>query len=307
MSMGNTGRNNWWLIVLSIVLVLFIYLAANYLEAAFVVNYLHNGIKPEEGISEFIHNYPNKSISALLTNLPFIIGAIGIILIVKFIHKRDEKTLITPYSKIDYRKILKSAAVYFLIKFTIDIIYSYYNSNSFQFAFNFDKFIPLALVTLLIVPIQTSFEEFLHRGYLLPVWTKIFRYPIISLLISSYIFGKFHLQSQEYLYFYITMGFFLGLITIISNSLEIAIGIHAVHNLYGHFISDSLQDTSVIFHNGNPENMFVWVAPVILTFIYYMIKYGTGSLMVLISKPQDNIKDFPAYKYTSAVNPSPSH
>jgi len=112
-----------------------------------------------------------------------------------------------------------------------------------NYAFHFDgsKFFILVLISLLILPIQTSFEEFLMRGYLMQGIGLAAGNRWIPLIVTSTIFGLLHIfnpEVQEYgvgimMVNYIQIGLMLGIITLMDDSLELALGVHAANNIYG--------------------------------------------------------------------------
>jgi membrane protease YdiL (CAAX protease family) len=281
-SNANLGKNSWWRFALSIFLVLALYLLGVVLSG-FIGIYLNNGVKPES-FFEFFESYPNVFIRQFGIYLEFICGMIGLFLAVKFIHKRKFWSLVTVSSKINISNVFEGTIVYFIIYLAVVVIYSYYNNNSFQYVLQLEKFVPLVLISIIFTLIQISFEEFFHRGYMLQTLTHYFKYPWIALLISSGIFGLVHLSSPEYFTLYCIVGLFLGLITIVSNSLELAIGIHLIHNLFSFIVNDNLEGTSLFYHKDNPSNILIWVLPIILAFFYTLKKYGVGNLRLLFAK-----------------------
>jgi membrane protease YdiL (CAAX protease family) len=278
----NLGKNSWWRFALSLLTILFFYFFGVFITGLVGV-YLNNGIKPES-ISEFIEGNSNIFISTIVINLEFIFGCIGLLLAVKFIHKRRLISLITTSSKINWKNILWGVIVYFVIYTIVEIVYSYYFGNSFQIVLQTDKFFPLAFISLLIVPLQTSFEELFHRGYFLQTLTYYLKYPFISLLITSFLFASIHIEHPEYYIYYSLTGLLLGLIVIVSNSLELALGIHAVHNLFGFFVTDNSTEISLFYHKENPENLIIWLIPKMIVFIFVLYKYGSGNLKLLFVK-----------------------
>ena len=276
------GKNNWWRYMFSIVLIMAFYLLGIFITGQVGI-YLNNG-KPPKPMTEFIIQHSNIFVSKIATNLEFIVGFIGLLLAVKFFHKRNPITLFTTFSSIKWKRIVFGAIVYSAIYLAIEIIYSYYNGNSFNINLPTYKFYSLLIISLAIVPIQTTFEESFHRGYLLQTLTYYFKYPWIALLITSFLFGVIHIDNPEYLIFYCLTGLFLGLIIILSNSLELAIGIHSAHNLMGLILSDNSTENSLFYHKENQENIFIWLFPIIITFILVLNKYGSRNLKILFMK-----------------------
>ncbi len=279
---ANLGKNSWLRITLSILTVVVFYLLGAFI-AGLVAIYLNNGTKPKE-ISSFIVKNSDVFVSTIVTNLEFITGLIGLLLSVKLIHKRNPITLITTISKINFKTILSGAIVYFGLLLVVEITYSFYNGSDFQFVFDANKFFALSFISFLIIPIQTSFEELFHRGYLLQILTYYLRYPIITLFITSLLFASLHVEHLNYFIFYFIVGLLLGIIVIVSNSLELVLGIHIIHNLFGIFVTENSTDTALFYHKENPENIFIWLIPNILIFIFVLYKYGSSNLKLLVTK-----------------------
>jgi hypothetical protein len=89
------------------------------------------------------------------------------------------------------------------------------------------------------VPLQTSFEEYLFRGYLMQGIGVLCKNKWVPLVITSVLFGLLHIANPEIdklgyilLVHYIGTGFFLGIITLMDEGLELALGFHAANNLF---------------------------------------------------------------------------
>ena len=103
---------------------------------------------------------------------------------------------------------------------------------------NWPAFLKLAVVAILLIPLQTSFEEYLFRGHMMQGLGIIFKNQWVPLLVTSAIFGLMHLGNPEVgklgpgiMVFYIGTGLFLGIITLMDEGMELALGFHAANNL----------------------------------------------------------------------------
>ena len=175
----------------------------------------------------------------LVENLiPFAIGLVALLIWVKFIHKQTLTALTTARPKIDWKRIFFAFFLWgFITMFFLLIDYKMSPEN-YQWNFNLDKFLMLAVVGVLLIPLQTSFEEYFFRGYLmqgLGIATKNRWFPLI---FTSVVFGLLHIANPEVgklgygiLAYYIGTGFFLGIITLMDEGLELALGFHAANNL----------------------------------------------------------------------------
>jgi hypothetical protein len=106
--------------------------------------------------------------------------------------------------------------------------------------FNPSKFFGFLILALLLIPIQTSFEEYLFRGYMMQGLGLATMNKIYPLLITSFLFGIMHISNPEVekmgyfvLIYYIGTGLFLGIITLMDQGIELALGFHAANNLIG--------------------------------------------------------------------------
>ena len=112
--------------------------------------------------------------------------------------------------------------------------------NDFVFNFKVGPFIALAIISLLLIPLQTSFEEYLFRGQMMQGLGLLAGNKLVPLIITSVLFGVMHMANPEVetlgygiMVYYIGTGFFLGIITLMDEGLELALGFHAANNLIG--------------------------------------------------------------------------
>ncbi len=97
--------------------------------------------------------------------------------------------------------------------------------------------IGLALVALLLGPLQAAGEEYAVRGYLLQAVGSWVRHPAVAVIVTSLVFGALHASNGEpgvsgYTWF-ISFGVVAALLTITTGGLEAAIGMHVANNVIG--------------------------------------------------------------------------
>lgn len=168
----------------------------------------------------------------------FAFGLFATFITTKYIHKQSIVALTTSRIKIDWKRVLYAFGVWAgitLVIFGIDL--TLYPDN-YQFNFNLEPFLILCVISLVLIPMQTSFEEYFMRGYLMQGIGIMAGKRWIPLVITSLIFGLLHLFNPEVeklgygiMVYYIGTGFFLGIITLMDEGLELAIGFHAANNL----------------------------------------------------------------------------
>ena len=98
--------------------------------------------------------------------------------------------------------------------------------------------IPMKASKILMIPLQTTAEELLMRGYLFQGLGVALKNRLAPLLITSISFGLLHSLNPEVaklgyglISVYIITGLFLGIITLMDEGLELSIGFHAANNL----------------------------------------------------------------------------
>ena len=191
---------------------------------------------------QMMQNQINESSSnqVLVQNLIiFVIFLGGLFLWVKYVHKRTIRSLTTSRPKIAWQRIFFSFALWGI--FIVAMIFLSYllTPEMLLWNFNMERFLVLAIIVILMIPIQTSFEEYFFRGYLLQWVGVISKNKWIPLLLSSIVFGLVHLANPEVeklgnliMIYYIGTGLFLGVITLMDEGLELALGFHAANNVF---------------------------------------------------------------------------
>jgi len=180
---------------------------------------------------------PNLNLVFIL--LPFAGGLLFLLFTVKFLHKQSIRMLTTAREKIDWKRVW-FAFIFWGIVSTGMIMADYFlNPEGYINNFNLQPFLILCVIAILLVPLQTSFEEYLFRGYLMQGIGIIAKNKWIPLIITSTAFGLLHIANPEVeklgyiiLVYYIGTGFFLGITTLMDEGIELALGFHAANNLF---------------------------------------------------------------------------
>ena len=177
----------------------------------------------------------------ILFTLGFAGITIGLYVSMNTIHKDNFSRLIHVFDKISYRRIITGLYLWGglqLLTFILDFLFI---TDASEITFNgiTSNFFIAILVSFVFLFIQTSAEEFLCRGYLLQAIGYIFKKRWIPVLISGLFFGGLHIlnpEIEEYglgimLLHYCSVGIFLGIIVVMDNRLELALGFHAINNI----------------------------------------------------------------------------
>jgi membrane protease YdiL (CAAX protease family) len=179
---------------------------------------------------------PNTTLVLML--FPFALVAVLVLVLIRYLHNISIREFITVRDKIDWKRIGFAFTGIVLLNSLFFIISYYTNPSDFQWNFNPQAFAALFLIAIVLVPLQTSAEELFFRGYLMQGFGQIFKYRIFPLLITSLLFGFMHFGNPEIdklgpllIVSYVSMGFFFGIITLMDEGLELALGYHAGNNL----------------------------------------------------------------------------
>jgi membrane protease YdiL (CAAX protease family) len=223
---------------------------------------------------------PNYSLFLIL--LSFVGAFLMLWLLLKNLHKRSIKTLITPFEKINWGKALFGFGLWMLFALIIEGVTYLIIPEAYIFQLEWSKFIPLLLICILILPIQTTFEEIFFRGYLMQGIGLISRYKWIPLVITSVLFGSMHFFNPEVekfgaglmLTYYIGVGLFLGFITLMDDSLELALGIHAATNFFS--------ATFVTFEGSALKTNAIFLTEVVNIELMLLLFFASAALFIFI-------------------------
>jgi len=180
----------------------------------------------------------DKNLQLFLLLIPFAAGFIGLWLVLKKLHLRPLLSIVTARKAIDWRRIFFAFLVWTLVTVLLVVGDYFISPESYEWNFTLSKFAILFIIAVLFIPIQTSLEEFIFRGYLMQGFSGLFKNSWVPLLMTSLIFGGLHLFNPEVeklgygiLVYYIGTGLFLGIMTIMDDGIELALGFHAANNL----------------------------------------------------------------------------
>ena len=234
-------ENDWWLYLIGVIIVGISTVIGSIphtitlFTVAFSENADMNSIKEDPYA---LMSLIDSNLNLFLMLLSFAIGLLALLLVVKFIHKQTINSLTTSRKKIDWRRFWFSFILWGFV--TVIFIVIEFLSSPENYVLNFDliPFLVLLSIAVIMVPLQTSFEEYLFRGYLMQGLGVLSKNRWVPLFITSIAFGLLHIANPEIekigyilLIHYIGTGFLLGIMTLMDEGLELALGFHAANNL----------------------------------------------------------------------------
>ncbi|TWO32977.1 CPBP family intramembrane metalloprotease [Seonamhaeicola sediminis] len=182
---------------------------------------------------------PNLSLFLML--LSFVAGLVGVILVSKLLHKQSFTHLTTSRKKIDWKRFWFVFILWGVVSSGLVLIDYFFiaEPGDYQVNFKLVPFVILCVIAIIMVPLQTSFEEYLFRGYLMQGIGVIVKNKWIPLIMTSAVFGLLHIANPEVeklgyiiMVYYIGTGLFLGITTLMDEGMELALGFHAANNLF---------------------------------------------------------------------------
>ncbi|MCG8804703.1 CPBP family intramembrane metalloprotease [Tenacibaculum finnmarkense] len=304
------GRNNWLYYFAAITLILFGWQLIGILPLALVA-ILHSknlGEFSNAANESFMTLGIDKNLFLFLMILMFAIGLFFLFVAIKFIHKRAFKTVVTSRRNIDWSRFWFGFVTFGIIAVSVTLLGVFLSPENYTWNFKPLPFFTLVAVSFLFLPLQTSFEELLFRGYFMQGLGTWFKNRWMPLIITSVAFGLLHGANPEVeklgyisMVFYIGTGFFFGITTLMDEGTELVLGVHAINNIVAAFLVTTnwtvFQTDALFVDTSEPSVGIEMFLPVFVLYplilLLFSKKYGwknwqeklTGS----IQKPQENL------------------
>ena len=192
----------------------------------------------ESGQNSFADLGIDSNLYFFLLLLSFVIPLLLFIPFVRKIHKKKIRWIVTSRQKIDWSRFFFGIFIWGSITFLF--LGSDFLLSPEKYVWNFKPipFLTLCFIAIVFIPLQTSLEELLFRGYYmqgLALWLKNKWAPLI---IMSIVFGLLHGMNPEIeklgyiaFVFYIGTGLFFGVVSLMDEGIELAMGMHAINNI----------------------------------------------------------------------------
>jgi membrane protease YdiL (CAAX protease family) len=317
-----TGKNSPWRYVAMFAVIL---IATNTVGAIpLLIGYITKAASDPSVVPEIAENPndlgvlgfdPNMGLFMML--FPFLIGLLAFIILVKPLNYRTFKLTVNGTGMFRWNRFLVSALVWTILSSAYFFIYLKLDPSNFSLKNSSETLIPLIIISLIFIPFQAAFEEVLFRGYLMQGFAVLFRNRWFPLLITSVLFGLMHAfnpEVKEFGFFtmmsqYILFGLIFGIITILDDGIEAAIGAHAANNIFICIMvtheSSALQTPAVY----EQQNVFPFTefAVLLITGIIFLVilkmifKWGSYSLVLSSVKPKPEPDQSPYTDVLSSV------
>ena len=233
-------ENDWWLYLLGLIIVVAGIVVG---QIPLTIAVMLKAFAAETPITAMEDPYEilgilDSNLNLFLMLLTYVGGLLAVFFTVRVLHRQSLVSLTTSRKKIDWGRFWFAFILWGV--FTVFFIGIEYFTKPENYSFNFElvPFVILFIIALIFVPLQTSFEEYLFRGYWMQGLAVLTKNRWLPLVITSVVFGAVHLANPEIdklgyilLVHYIGTGFLLGIMTLMDEGLELALGFHAANNL----------------------------------------------------------------------------
>jgi hypothetical protein len=239
------GRNNLWRYIIMVVL---IFTATNTIGSlplslvSLVVS--ANNAETLSRISSDLNYLTNlgidQNIMLMLMLFPFIVGVATYFLMIKPMHGKTFLLTITGSNRFRWNRLLIAGSVWMALMALYLFVYIGADPSNFSINNKTASLVLLALLSFLLIPFQAAFEEVLFRGYLMQGFTLLIPNRLFPLAATSIMFALMHSLNPEVKEFgfftimpqYLTFGLVFGILTVMDDGIEAAIGAHAANNIF---------------------------------------------------------------------------
>ena len=224
LDLARGGRNEWWRYLIGVPIIVFFWLALGYLPYFLLA---------AAGISD-------PRLDFVAVNLSIFMMLAGLALVVKLIHRRPLRTLVSTDGRLDWTRVGRGAAAWLALMAAVTAAEHALFPERYYLSFDAARFFAFLPLVLVLTPLQCLAEELVFRGYAMQALGLLTRRPLAVAALSSLVFTAPHLLNPEVQAHgaaimaanYFTMGMLLATVALRDGRLEFAIGVHAVNNVF---------------------------------------------------------------------------
>ena len=280
LDLARRGKNEWWRYALSTILILFFWIGGSIpLIGLLIAGDWLGGVSSlsvDPNTGQIVGAAPLLLVTILL--LSFLPLLVGLLLVVRFIHQRPVTSLITPFARIDWKRMAVGFLAFGVLVGLACLVESLLYPGRYRFSFDpleMLKFIP---VVLILVPLQAATEELLIRGYIMQGLGLLTRRAWFPVAVSSLVFMLLHFSNPEAqvdtlisLGGYLAVALLLALVTLKDNRLELAIGMHIANNVFVLVVNNAVSALPVpsVFTVATLDAGYNLVSTIVVGVIFY--------------------------------------
>lgn len=160
------------------------------------------------------------------------------------LHERSLTALHTTAARFRWGRVIQSFFIMWIVLGAYALISTWFGNEPPRFVFDASRFLPFAVISLLLLPIQSATEEIVVRGYMNKGLIQGLKNKWVVFTLTSGLFMALHLANPEaqvgaqegnlplVMSGYFFFGFAACLMVLIDDGLESAIGVHAANNTF---------------------------------------------------------------------------
>lgn len=289
LDLGKSGKSAWWRYVLGFLIIIISYVVLGTIVLVGILIIANGGKLPHIEPSGDVKGI-DPLVNYVALNLGFWVIVLFNYLVVRFLHARSFLSLITPAAKFNWKRVGFGFFFWFSTNAIVSLVLASAFPQDYKYSLQSPDFFLFAPLVLFLTPIQCFAEELFFRGYLLQFLGKLTYSKWWLSGISGLLFMLPHFMNPEVsvepvpiMLSYFTIGFFLTLATLRSNSLEVAIGMHIGNNLFSGLVvnySVSALETRSIFLCTKMHPWFELLTTIaVAAFLYVFLRRQFPSLM----------------------------
>lgn len=237
---GIKSQNKFWLYLIGSILIIIASFIGQipFSVAVLFKTFTGKELMPTDNAAIMKIFEPNLTLFLVMISFAFAFA--GIYFVVKYLHHQTLLSVTTARRKVDWKRIGFSFSIWTFFTLLSFVIVYLTSPENYVWNFKLIPFLILVVVGSILIPIQTSTEEYVFRGYLMQGFANLAMNRWFPLMMTSLIFGMMHIFNPEVakmgyiiMIYYIGTGLFLGVITLMDDGIELALGFHAANNLIG--------------------------------------------------------------------------
>jgi len=226
---------------------------------------------------------PNFTLFLILFSFVFVV--LGIYFVLRNVHQQTLLSIITSRTTIDWKRVFFSFSLWAGFTIGSTAVFYFLTPEDFVLQFQLVPFLILFGIGLLLFPFQIGSEELIFRGYLMQGFGNLAHNKWFPLLMTSLIFGLLHLANPEVdkmgysiLIYYIGTGLFLGIMTLMDDGMELALGFHFANNFIAALLVTSdwtaFQTHSILKSTSDPSLFFDIILPISIIFPILLLLFA---------------------------------
>jgi uncharacterized protein len=306
---AHEGKNKWFHYLSTLLLVIVGYVGGSMPYAIIATLFANKSGLPVDDAKAAVEKMDlgaigmDLNVGLMLLILIFAFTLLALWVGVTKVHGKKFSSIVSTRKPLDWERIFFAFGVWFGLSTLVEIMVYFSDPSLYTWQFEPSKFFPLVLISVFLLPIQTSTEEFLCRGYLMQGISLFSKYRWMPLVMTACIFGSLHGSNPEVVQFgvakmmtyYIGTGLFLGMLALMDDGLELPLGIHAANNVYGSLavsFSGSVLQTPALFKlkEMNVNLMIIgFFSIAAITWWIFSRKYGWNDWSKVVGEVQRNV------------------